>query len=514
MGSKKVRKIKHSKTKRKYKQRGGTYEELKQAIQSENVDLEQIQTILTNANLTVDKIREALMIAIEKNKIKVVEILLQQYDNDDDNHMKVLNTKNEAGYSPLIFAMLEGNNEIVILLLQKGVNADGFNFDDFDFSGTNLHYTKISDGSFANAKFIDTNLSHTTFIDCDFTDADMTDADMTYAELTDCDFTAATLTNTIFTGATVTNSNFTDANINDAINIIIRHTTDNGSPRPPHAITPDLSEFPTYRFQDNNDLSISSIDDASYDSGEWFTNENDYSFGPATPDFPPPPPQDEKRNELLRRNKVTLEESKINPFLNSNLKGHDVFTMDDIDFCSHIIDNSGNCLFIFDKQTAVINRNDLQYILDTNDDKIVFQCVKVDDFYQPQRPYLNMNIIGLIGIMIPLEQIDEVIAGKHQIFIVEPVVNGKTEIRIASLDTWLGGDIVNATHCNELPIQIGNISYIDKSVLRKTCHKKMLLAKRLKKVNTRGTIRKSLKRDIIGKIPKRTYSKRKLDKTK
>ena len=33
------------------------------------------------------------MIAIMKNKIKVVEILLQQYDNDDDNHMKVLNTE-------------------------------------------------------------------------------------------------------------------------------------------------------------------------------------------------------------------------------------------------------------------------------------------------------------------------------------------------------------------------------------------------------------------------------------
>ena len=507
MVSKKSRKIKHRKTTRKYKQRGGTYDELIQAIKAENVDLEQIQTILTNANLTVDKIREALMIAIMKNKIKVVEILLQQYDNDDDNHMKVLNTKNEAGYSPLPFAMLEGNNEIVILLLQKGVNADGFNFDDFDFSGTNLHYTKISDGSFINAKFIQTNLTHTEFINCDFTDADMTDAIITDALLEDCDFTNATLTNTDFTGATITNSDFTDANINDAIGIIIPHTTDIGPPRPPQVITQDLSEFPTYSTNNNPNLSISTIDDntlddnsldddASYDSGEWFTNENP-PFRPLPP--PVPQPRISRRNELLRRNKVTLEKSKINPFLNSDLNGYDIFEMEDINFCSHIIDNPDNLLLFYGKQSTVITRRNLQYILDTNDDKIVFQCVNVDDFFQPDRPYLNMSMVGLQGIMIPLEQIDEVLNGEHQIFIVEPIVDGQTEIRIGSLATLLGGNILDATDCHELPIKIGNISYVTKDVLQKLCAKQSKIG---------GTRRKNIKKK------KQNKSKRTKPKTK
>lgn len=526
MVSKKSRKIKHSKTKRKYKQRGGTYDELIQAIKAENVDLEQIQTILTNANLTVDKIREALMIAIQKNKIKVVEILLQQYDNDDDNHMKVLNTKNEAGYSPLPFAMLEGNNEIVILLLQKGVNADGFNFDDFDFSGTNLHYTKISDGSFANAKFIDTNLSHTTFIDCDFTDADMTDADMTYAELTYCDFTAATLTNTDFTDATVINPDFTDANINDAIGIHTSYTTDIGPPRPP-IISQDLNEFPTYSVNYNSDLSqISNIDDNtlddnildyddSFDSGEWFTNENS-PYRPSSPDFSPPdfppsPPQLERRNELLRRNKVTLEKSNINPFLNSDLKGYDFIEMEDINFCSHIIDNPDNLLLFYGKQSTVITRKSLKKIMDEDDLKIVYKCVKKDGGFQPDGPYLNMVMIGLQGIMIPLKQLDEVITGKHQIFIVEPIVDGETKMKIASLDTWLGGNIVGANHCVEIPIRIGNISYLTNDVLQEQCVIKEqkqsvnneLLTKRSK---IGGTRRKNIKK------VNRNKSKRKIHK--
>lgn len=495
MGSKKVRKIKHSKTKRKYKQRGGTYEELKQAIQSENVDLEEINRILSNSNLTLDQIYDAIMFAIMKNKIKVVELLLHQYDNDDENHMQILNKRTSDGYSPLQFALLEGNKEIVILLLQKGLDANGYDFDYFNFSGTNLHYMKIKNASFVNAKFIQTNLTHTEFIDCDFSDADMTDANLNDAVLIGCGFINATLTNTNFTGATVTNPDFTDANINDAINIIIPHTTDIGPPRPPQAITQDLSEFPTYR-----DLSISSIDDASYDSGEWFTNENDPSFRPTTPDFPPPdfpppPPQVERRNELLRRNKVTLEESKINPFLNSDLKAYDILYLEDINFCSYIIDNPDNFLFFFGKQKGVITRKDLQYILDTDDKKIVFQCIKEDNYFKPSRPYLNLSMVGLNGIMVPLEQIDEVMKGKHQIFIVEPIVDGETNMRIASLDTWLGGDITGATHCQELLIQIGNISYLPNDVLQKQCANKELLTKQSKIGGTRRKNKKKVKQN-------------------
>jgi len=498
MGSRKLRKIKHSKTARKYKQRGGTYDELIQAIQSENVDLEQIQTVLTNANLTVNQIYDALMFAIMKNKVKVVELLLHQYDNDNVDHMNVLNKENEARYSPLSFALLEGNNEIVILLLQKGVNADGFEFDYFDFSGTNLHYTKIKNASFVNAKFVNTNLMRTKFINCDFTNADMTNAILKDAVLIDCDFINANLTNTIFTGANVTNADFTDA-----IGIIIPYTTDIGPPRPPQVITHDLSEFPTFRLNNNNpNRSISTIDDdASYDSddsGEWFTNENS-PFRPTTPDFPPPPPQLERRNELLRRNKVTLEKSNINPFLNSDLKGYDFIEMEDINFCSYINDDSDNIIFLYGKQSAGITRKSLKKIMDEDDLKIVYECVKKDGVFQPDGPYLNMVMIGLQGIMIRLEQLDEVITGKHQIFIVEPIVDGETKMRIASLDTWLGGNIVGANHCVEIPIRIGNISYLTNDVMQEQCAKQSKIG---------GTRRKNRKKR------KQNKSKRRVHKTK
>lgn len=512
MGSKKLRQIKHSKTKRKYKQRGGTYDELIQAIKAENVDLEQIRTILTNSNLTVDKIYDALMIAIMKNKVKVVEILLQQYDNDNDDHMKVLNKQNEDGYIPLPFAMSEGHIEIVILLLQKGVNADGFNFDDFVFSDTNLHYTKINGGSFVNAKFIDTNLSHTTFIDCDFTDADMTDAIITDAVLTDCDFTNAILTDADFTGATVTNPDFTGANINEAIGIITSYTTDIGPPRPPTS-SYTVNEFPTYSFGNNSDLSqISNIDDnsfdaeSSYDSGEWYVNENP----PFRPLPPPRPPSQEitRRDSLLRRNKVTLEESTINPFLKSELEGFDAIMQEDTDFCSYIKEDSDNVLFLRGKRCGFVNKNKLKEIMDKYEDRIVYLCENIDMYaYKPRDeniiggPYLNMNVIGLSGIMIPLEQLDEVIAGQHQIFVVETIAGSKPALPIASLNTRLGGDVVSAKRCQEeVPIQIGKISHVTNDVLEKQC------ANLSKQSKLGGTRRK------ITKKRKQNKSKRKVDK--
>lgn len=510
MVSKKSRRIKRNKSTRKYKQRGGTNDELMQAVRAEVVDLEQIETILTNANITSDDLYDALMIAIMNNNVEVVKILLQQEDID-------LNKQNEDGYIPLPFAMSEGRVEIVILLLQKGANADSFNFDDFDFSDINLYYTKISDGSFVNAKFVNANLTHTEFINCDFTNADMTDAIITDAVLTNCDFINATLTDTNFTGATVTNADFTDANINDAIGIIIPHTTDIGPPRPSQVITQDLSEFPTYSANNNSDLSqISNIDDnsfdadSSYDSGEWFTNENP-PFRPLP--LPVPPPRISRRDKLLSRNKVTLEKSKINPFLNSDLKGFDSINQEDADFCSYIEEDPDNVLFLYGLQSVFIQKSQLKTVMEDND-KIMYTCKELDlHAYRPRdeniigTPYLNMNITGLSGIMIPLEQLDEVIAGQYQIFVVEPIVGNKPAIPIASLNARLGGNVVGAKFCQEdVPIKIGNISYVPKDVLQKQCANKELLRKGPK---IGGTRRKNTKKRKQNKSKRRVVHKTK-----
>jgi len=276
-----------------------------------------------------------------------------------------------------------------------------------------------------------------------------------------------------------------------------------------------LNQFPTYSVNYNSDLSqISNIDDNtlydnildyddSFDSGEWFTNENP-PFRPLPP--PVPPPRISRRNELLSRNKVTLEESKINPFLNSELKGFDTIIQEVTDFCSYNKDDPNNVLFLYNNQTTFINRDQLKDIVDTYDDKIVYQCRNKDEAFQPRNeniiggPYLNMDVIGLFGVMIPLEQLDDVISGTHQIFVVEPIGDNKGKIPIASLNTRLGGNVVSANHCQEeIPIEIGNISYVTNDVLRKQCANRSKIG---------GTRRKNIKK----KKQNKSKSKRKVDK--
>ena len=192
------------------------------------------------------------------------------------------------------------------------------------------------------------------------------------------------------------------------------------------------------------------------------------------------------KNEYLQREKITINKSDINPFPTVGMTGHDVIMMEDIKYCDYINEDPNNLLFIFDKQVAMINRSQIEGFISNetvDESKIVYQCKQTDMAFIARQeniisgPTLNMDIIGLFGVMIPLKYLDEVVNQPHQIFIVE-TNNNRSKNPIASLNTRLatedesGQAVVSANHCQvEVSIKLGQLSYVENNVLEKECAK-------------------------------------------
>ena len=456
MTTTKSKKSKSKKKTRKYTQRGGgTYSELKQAILNGNVDLEQINTMLNETKLTTDERYMALMFAIMKNNVELVKILLQKYDID-------LERPNNDGYRPLPFAMEEGHAEIVILLLQKGANADDLNFDGFDFSDTNLHYIKVSNSSFKEAIFVNTILTNTTWNKCNFTQAHMENTKLTKADITECVFNNATISNTdfsvahlidcVFNDATISNTDFSEATL---LRVNLEGATITESNFTHTYLTLDDFNGATLNNNDLSNMAIETVPDSDDET-------------------------DLLRERLLTTNIVTLHKSDINPFIQSSLKGFDLIEGIDVDLCSYIESDPNNVLFIYEGQTALIDKEQLRNMVNEYDEQIVFQCKNIDTAFIREDniiegPHLNMRSIGIYGVMIPLDQLSEVIVRDKQIFVIQTDSNSKSQqIPIASLSTILGGNVVSADHCQAaVSIRIGNISYVDNETLQKQCVKQV-----------------------------------------
>ena len=196
------------------------------------------------------------------------------------------------------------------------------------------------------------------------------------------------------------------------------------------------------------------------------------------PPPPPPPqhsiPQPDNMTRLLVRDKVSLEKSVNNPFTDLELTRYDPILMESVQFCDYVKDDKDNLLFIFNKQVGFIEKSRIKDFIsqDTLDkNKIIYQCKKIDQAFQPRDenivggPALNMDIIGLFGVMVPLSYLDEVVNGKHQIFVIQPT-NDNTKMPVASLNTRLGGDVTSANHCQvEIPNKVGTMSYVEKGIL-------------------------------------------------
>jgi|SaaInlStandDraft_5_1057022.scaffolds.fasta_scaffold08880_5 ankyrin repeat protein len=200
--------------------------------------------------------------------------------------------------------------------------------------------------------------------------------------------------------------------------------------------------------------------------------------------LPPPPrsrPQTDIMTRLLVRDKVSLEKNENNPFTDLELERFDPILQENVHLCDYVNEDEDNLLFIFDTQFAMIGRSRIKSLIseDTLDkNKIIYQCRTTDQAFRPRDeniiggPALNMDIIGLFGVMVPLSYLDEVVNGKHQIFVIESTNANKT-MPIASLNTRLGGNVVSANHCQaEVAIQVSKLSYVDNDVLIGMCEKK------------------------------------------
>ena len=208
-----------------------------------------------------------------------------------------------------------------------------------------------------------------------------------------------------------------------------------------------------------------------------------------------------KKQNYLERSKITLDKNNTDPFKTIGLSGYYAIMMEDVSFCKYIKESSDNVIFIHDQQVGLIDKETITKLItnETLDEtKIVYQCNELSEAFIPYEeniisgPMLNMDIMGIFGLMLPLEDLDEVVNGTHQIFVIK-TENDKDKIPIASLPTRLatgdeiGNVVVSANHCQaEVPIKVGKLSYVDNEVLLKQCDKKRKTYRKKQKKSKRS----------------------------
>lgn len=161
--------------------------------------------------------------------------------------------------------------------------------------------------------------------------------------------------------------------------------------------------------------------------------------------------------------------------------------MEDVSFCEYINKSNDNVIFIHERQVGLLDKPSIKTLItnETLDEtKIVYQCNELSEAFIPYEeniisgPMLNMHIMGMFGLMLPLEDLDEVVNGTQQIFVIK-TESDQDKIPIASLPTRLatgaesGAAVVGANHCqSEVSIKVGKLSFVEDQVLLKQCDKK------------------------------------------
>ena len=424
------------------------------------------------------------------------------------------------------FMRFDNYTKIIILLLENGANGENitlhnFNFEKAKFKGVNLQGSDLRGSNFIEANLENADLSKATLRAANFSGADLEDANLSKTDVT----------NTVFDSAILDGTNLEGSNIKDAVltntiyesemsadegdsedeleeMIPISDDSSNVSTDLPESYSPTgvdqtheslgsrepsfSDELNDISFISEDGYDVNNISDfespnnltSIFNNGDWLDQENDTQEQQRRE-------QRERRrevmkNDYLQREKITINKSDINPFPTVGMTGHDVIMMEDVKYCDYIKEDPNNLLFIFDKQVAMINRSQIEGFIanETLDEsKIVYQCKQTDMAFIARQeniisgPTLNMDIIGLFGVMIPLEYLDEVVNQPHQIFIIE-TNNNRSKNPIASLNTRLatedesGQAVVSANHCQvEVSIKLGQLRYIENNVLEEECAK-------------------------------------------
>ena len=354
-------------------------------------------------------------------------------------------------------ANLEGANLSDSFL--KGANLEGANLSDSILKGTNFKRAILAGAVLEEANLEEANLEEAILVGANLEGANLEGANLEGAVLEEANLTHANLKGTNLKGTNLTNVDFTGAKLHGAIfdeNVIV-----------------DGANFSNTIYAAENVAPNAVFAPSSPD------------YAPSSPDYAPPSPDSLARVKaalrelLLQHSSVKLNKySKTNPFENAELSSFDVIQQSDVKYCDYINESPTNLLIMFGRQIAFIDTDRLKQLINkssADEDKIVYRCKNVDQAFMPRSeniiggPMLNMDIIGLLGAMVPLEYLDDAVKGEHQIFMVEPTDN-VPKMPIASLGVRLGGDVVSANHCQAIVSkQVCSVSYIKNKVLLEVC---------------------------------------------
>ena len=455
-----------------------------------------------------------LDVAINKyNELKTTEFM-----GDDEREMELYSIR----------------TQIIIALLKNGANGEnielpGINFNNVEFQNVNLSGSDLTGATLENA-----NLDGANLTDANLSGADLQYTIITNATLTNTKFIGANMDGTNINGSNTYGADFTGTILDTTptSDTVFRTTTDL-----PRTFDEQVATINTDVNYNNREV-MSDIEGDSSENNDISLTDNDYldlsEPGPLVPPTPAPRAtndsfsllglmdstaatqptnendrwsrtgvihreterernsrlQEERKNKkqnYLERTKITLDTNNTDPFQTIGLSGYYAIMMEDVSFCKYIKESSDNVIFIHDQQVGLIDKETITKLItnETLDEtKIVYQCNKLSEAFIPYEeniisgPMLNMDIMGIFGLMLPLEDLDEVVNGTHQIFVIK-TENDKDKIPIASLPTRLatgdeiGNVVVSANHCQaEVPIKVGKLSYVDNEVLLKQCDKK------------------------------------------
>jgi len=398
-------------------------------------------------------------------------------------------------------------SQIISILLENGANGENIRLPRFNFVRVDL----------TNAKLKGADLTGSDLEEAILDGANLENANLTTTDLQDTQIRNANLTNTNFTNANMDGANINgsitqDANFTGTLYDPTSTTELPGTPDNVFRTTTDLPDIQPRRL--NFDETISNIDmNVNYD------NSGDISDIESDPEREErlKREREEKKQLYMEHPTISLKTNTTNPFETVGMSGYNAIMMEDISFCEYIKENKDNVIFINEKQVGMFDKSTIRPMISNetlDETKVVYQCKELSEAFIPHNeniisgPMLNMRIIGMFGLMIPFEFLDEVVKGEHQIFVIETPNNQKT-IPIASLATRLamgdnesGSAVVSADHCQaEVSIQVGNLSYIENKVLlnmcgktggkkRKTYRKKQKKTRQAKKNRTRKNKKK------------------------
>jgi uncharacterized protein YjbI with pentapeptide repeats len=355
-------------------------------------------------------------------------------------------------------ATLQNVNFINCTVYNDEVNP-GFNvyyslFDFCDLRDLDLNYCKFIQSRIVNSDFRGANLSNAIFEDVDLTGilfnettilTDTTFKDIIGLNNEDSDILAASFDNSIFI-----------PNNNSPSNVLVDPSDDELS---------EVSTVATDIIDGPNNLSMD-------ENSNWIN-----SFEPQSPSNPPPLELDDllTEDDYLAREPVDIKQYTYQKF--DNLEHFDLIEQENVNYCNYIREDPNNLIFLYDEQTCFITKDLLRKYISTDIDnnKIVFICKERQDAYFPRReniyeiPQLNMDIFGLFGVMVPLQELDSILINDYQIYIIQTNYYSQP-VPIASLNTRLGGNVVSANFCQALvAIKSGYISYVRNETLFNKC---------------------------------------------